>query len=129
MTVQPMKMALICAHCCPVGNLGAKDTGGMNVYVRELASHLGSQGHLVDIYTRVHDPNDDQVVEISDNARLIHLQAGDFEDIHKLMVRTSSATWRTSAGNTTCVTTWSSATTGSQAGQASCCNVGGMSRT
>ncbi|MBL7165885.1 MAG: glycosyltransferase [Dehalococcoidales bacterium] len=88
MTVRPMKLALLCAHSCPVGNLGAKDTGGMNVYVRELASHLGRQGHLVDVYTRVHDPNDDQVVEIGDNARLIHLRAGDFEDIHKLMVYT-----------------------------------------
>ncbi len=86
MTVRPMKLALLCAHSCPVGNLGAKDTGGMNVYVRELASHLGRQGHLVDIYTRVHDPNDDQVVELGDNARLIHLRAGDVEDIHKLMV-------------------------------------------
>jgi D-inositol-3-phosphate glycosyltransferase len=86
MTVRTMKLALLCAHSCPVGNLGAKDTGGMNVYVRELASHLGRQGHLVDIYTRVHDPNDDQVVEIGENTRLIHLRAGDVEDIHKLMV-------------------------------------------
>jgi D-inositol-3-phosphate glycosyltransferase len=86
MTVRKMKLALLCAHSCPVGNLGGKDTGGMNVYVRELASHLGKQGHLVDIYTRVHDPNDDQVVEIGDNAQLIHLRAGDVEDIHKLLV-------------------------------------------
>jgi len=86
MTVRMMKLALLCAHSCPMGNLGARDTGGMNVYVRELASHLGRQGHLVDIYTRVHDSNDDQVVEIGDNARLIHLRAGDVEDIHKLMV-------------------------------------------
>jgi D-inositol-3-phosphate glycosyltransferase len=63
-------------HSCPVGELGTKDTGGMNVYVRELASQLGQRGHHIDIYTRVHDPKDPQVIRINDNARVIHLKAG-----------------------------------------------------
>lgn len=81
-----LKLALLSVHSCPVGNLGGKDTGGMNVYVRELAYQLGQQGHIVDVYTRVHDPNDPQIVEIGQNARLIHLKAGEVEDIHKLLV-------------------------------------------
>lgn len=81
-----LRIALISAHSCPVGNLGGKDTGGMNVYVRELAHELGKQGHLVDVYTRVHDPKDPQIIDIGPNARLIHLKAGELEDSHKLVV-------------------------------------------
>jgi D-inositol-3-phosphate glycosyltransferase len=58
----------------------------MNVYVRELARELGRRGHRVDVYARAHDPTDDQIVELGENARLIHLQAGEVEDIHKLVV-------------------------------------------
>ncbi|MGQ9573093.1 MAG: glycosyltransferase [Dehalococcoidia bacterium] len=58
----------------------------MNVYVRELARELGRQGHWVDVYARAHDPTDDQIVELGENARLIHLEAGEVEDIHKLAV-------------------------------------------
>jgi D-inositol-3-phosphate glycosyltransferase len=81
-----LRIAMLSAHSCPVGKLGAKDTGGMSVYIRELAHELGKQGHLVDIYTRVHDPNDHQIYVLGQNARLIHLTAGREEGIHKLAV-------------------------------------------
>jgi D-inositol-3-phosphate glycosyltransferase len=77
---------MLSVHSCPTKRLGGKDTGGMSVYIRELARQLGRRGHRVDIYTRAHDPADDQIVELTENARLIHLQAGDVEDIHKLAV-------------------------------------------
>jgi len=77
---------MLSVHSCPVGNLGAKDTGGMSVYVREIARELGKQGILVDVYTRVHDPKDNQIVELGQNARIIHLRAGDGKDMHKLAV-------------------------------------------
>ena len=80
------RMAMLCVHSCPIGNLGAKDTGGMSVYVREIARELGKLGLLVDIYTRVHDPKDNQILELGQNARLIHLRAGEDEDMHKLAV-------------------------------------------
>jgi len=81
-----LRIAMLSAHSCPVGKLGAKDTGGMSVYVLELARELGKCGHLVDIYTRVHDPKDKQIYELGPNARLIHLKAGKDEEIHKLAV-------------------------------------------
>ncbi len=81
-----LRIVMLSVHSCPIGNLGAKDTGGMSVYIRELAYELGKQGHLVDIYTRVHDPNDRQIYEFGQNARLIHLRAGEDEEIHKLAV-------------------------------------------
>jgi D-inositol-3-phosphate glycosyltransferase len=58
----------------------------MSVYIRELAVELGKLGHSVDIFTRVHDPNDGQIDELGQNARLIHLKAGDGEEMHKLVL-------------------------------------------
>ena len=86
MPTSQLRIAMLSVHSCPVGNLGAKDTGGMSVYIRELAHELGKQGHLVDVYTRVHDPRDPQIVSLGQNARLIHLRAGEDEAIHKLLV-------------------------------------------
>jgi len=86
MPVSQLRIAMLSAHSCPVGKLGTKDTGGMSVYIRELAGELGKKGHLVDIYTRVHDPQDRQIYELNPNARLIHLRAGEDEEIHKLAV-------------------------------------------
>jgi len=86
MAANHLSIAMLSVHSCPVGNLGTKDTGGMSVYIRELARELGKQGHLVDVYTRVHDPRDGQTYELGQNARLIHLRAGEDEEIHKLAV-------------------------------------------
>lgn len=86
MVANQLRIAMLSVHSCPVGNLGAKDTGGMSVYVREVAQELGKQGFLVDVYTRVHDPKDKQVIELGRNARLIHLRAGEDESMHKLAV-------------------------------------------
>jgi D-inositol-3-phosphate glycosyltransferase len=84
MSVSQLRIAMLSAHSCPVGKLGTKDTGGMSVYIREIACELGRQGHSVDIYTRVHDRQDRQIYELSRNARLIHLRAGEDEEIQKL---------------------------------------------
>ncbi len=86
MPASQLRIAMLSVHSCPVGTLGAKDTGGMSVYIRELARELGQQGHLVDVYTRVHDPKDPQIINLGQNARLIHLRAGEDEEIHKLAV-------------------------------------------
>jgi len=86
MAASQLRIAMLSVHSCPIGSLGAKDTGGMSVYIRELARELGKHGHSVDVYTRVHDPRDGQTYELGQNARLIHLRAGEDEDIHKLAV-------------------------------------------
>ncbi len=74
---------MLSVHSCPLGQLGGRDTGGMNVYVRELARALGEQGHRVDIYTRAHDVRDKQVYFPGRNVRLIHIRAGGLEDMGK----------------------------------------------
>ena len=53
MPASQLRIAMLSAHSCPVGQLGAKDTGGMSVYIVELARELGKQGHLVDVYSWV----------------------------------------------------------------------------
>ncbi len=81
-----MDIALLSIHSCPLGRLGSKDTGGMSVYVRELSRELGKRGHHVDVFTRLHDPRDGQVVPLGENARLIHLRVGEMREIPKLDV-------------------------------------------
>jgi D-inositol-3-phosphate glycosyltransferase len=81
-----LKIAALSVHSCPIGKLGSKDTGGMSVYIRELARELGKRGHIIDIYTRAHDPDEAQIVKLGENARVIHLHAGEVEPIDKLAV-------------------------------------------
>ncbi|MBR61382.1 MAG: glycosyl transferase family 1 [Dehalococcoidia bacterium] len=71
------RVAFLSLHGCPVARLGEKDTGGMNVYLKETAKHLGKLGIKIDVYTRVHDPNDEEVIQLGINARVIHLKAGE----------------------------------------------------
>jgi D-inositol-3-phosphate glycosyltransferase len=86
MTENKLKIAIIAAHSCPVGDLGTKDTGGMSVYIRELARELGKKGHSIDIYTRVHDPADPRIEDLAEGVRLIHLKAGREAKIQKMDV-------------------------------------------
>ncbi len=70
------RLAVMSFHGCPVARLGEKDTGGMNVYVLQMAKELARRGNRVDVFTRCHDPRDPQIVELCEGARVIHLNAG-----------------------------------------------------
>ena len=74
MVAQQIRVAMLSVHSCPLGNPGTKDTGGMSVYIQELVSELAAQGLLVDVYTRIHNPKDAQIIELGYNTRLIHLE-------------------------------------------------------
>ena len=39
-----LTVAMLSVHTCPLAALGGKETGGMNVYVREVASALAQAG-------------------------------------------------------------------------------------
>jgi len=78
-----MRIAQLSVHGCPLRPLGKGDAGGMNLYVRELSRELGRRGHKVDVFTRWHDPKEPEVMGIGENARLIHVVAGEEEDIPK----------------------------------------------
>ena len=78
------RIAMFSIHSSPIGELGTKNTGGMSVYIRELARHLGTFGHRVDIYTRLNGTPHNQIIDLYDNVRLIHLSAGNNGHVHKL---------------------------------------------
>jgi D-inositol-3-phosphate glycosyltransferase len=48
----------------------------MSVCIRELAREIGRCGHRVDIYTRLSDPQSQEVIDLHENVRLIHLKTG-----------------------------------------------------
>ena len=84
-----LRLAILSFHGCPVARLGEKDTGGMNVYVMQLARELGRRGNQVDVFTRTHDPNDPQIVPLGDGARVIHLKAGGYSDTKETLYETT----------------------------------------
>lgn len=64
-------------HTSPLAALGGKETGGMNVYVRELARKLGARGWQVDVYTRRQDERAPEVQAPPELAcRVIQIPAG-----------------------------------------------------
>jgi D-inositol-3-phosphate glycosyltransferase len=72
-----MRIALISFHTSPLAMLGGKDTGGMNVFVRETARELARRGHLVDVFTRSTSPQALRIDQrIAPGVRVIHVPAG-----------------------------------------------------
>ncbi|MGE5374752.1 MAG: glycosyltransferase [Bacteroidota bacterium] len=72
-----LRIAMISYHTCPLATLGGKDTGGMNVYVRELTRQLGQMGIHVDVFTRSQDDHVPHVLhELGYGNRVVHVPAG-----------------------------------------------------
>ena len=71
-----LRIAMISVHSCPLAPLGGKETGGMNVYIRELSRELARKGNHVDIFTRSQQETIPTVVTYQKNVRVIHLKAG-----------------------------------------------------
>jgi D-inositol-3-phosphate glycosyltransferase len=70
-------IAMLSVHTCPLAMLGGKETGGMNVYVRDLSRELARRGHHVDVFTRSQDPTISRVTtSLGHGARVIHVPAG-----------------------------------------------------
>lgn len=72
-----INVAMLSYHTCPLATLGGKDTGGMNVYVRELTRHLGGLGVHVDVFTRSQDEHVPHVLhDLGYGNRVVHVPAG-----------------------------------------------------
>ena len=71
-----MKIAFISYWSCPLTRLGVLASGGMNVYVMNLANYLGLSGHQVDIYTRNHGQVDTKNTFTHKNVKVVHLSSG-----------------------------------------------------
>ena len=70
------RIAMLSVHACPLAKLGGRDSGGMNVYVRELARTLGRSGTQVDVFTRWREKYDPRIQQLGPNARVIHIESG-----------------------------------------------------
>ncbi len=72
-----LRIAMISYHTCPLATLGGKDTGGMNVYVRDLTRELGRMGIHVDVFTRSQDEHVPHVLhDLGYGNRVVHIPAG-----------------------------------------------------
>ncbi|RLC93561.1 MAG: glycosyltransferase family 1 protein, partial [Chloroflexi bacterium] len=82
-----LHIAMLSVHTCPLATLGGKETGGMNVYVRDLARELARRGHRVDVYTRSQDADAPRISnELGPGARVIHIPAGPEHPYNKHLV-------------------------------------------
>lgn len=68
-----MRIAMLSLHSCPLDVPGRRDTGGMNVYVHQLARYLGEKGNPVDIFTTSHPGDSGESAKPCRNVRLVHL--------------------------------------------------------
>ena len=77
-------IAMLSVHTSPLDNPGrTKDAGGMNVYIRELATELGRLGNPVNICNRQTHEQTPKIVQLAPNVRVIQIHAGPKSPLHK----------------------------------------------
>jgi D-inositol-3-phosphate glycosyltransferase len=76
-------LAILSLHTSPLAQPGSGDGGGMNVYVRSLASALARAGVACDVYTRAEHPAQPRVVVLEPSFRVIHIEAGPQTPVEK----------------------------------------------
>jgi len=72
----PPRVGLLSVHTSPLERPGAGDSGGMNVYLSSLASHLVRRGVTVDVFTRATGADLPPSVAVEDGITVHHLDAG-----------------------------------------------------
>jgi D-inositol-3-phosphate glycosyltransferase len=79
------RIAVISMHTSPTASLGKNANGGLNVYVREVASAFSDRGIATDIFTRQQSPDDPAVESLAPLSRVIYLAAGNGLDKYSLI--------------------------------------------
>jgi D-inositol-3-phosphate glycosyltransferase len=69
-------IAVVSVHTSPLARPGTRDSGGMNVYIRQLSHEMGRRAHTMDIFTRRTDPDTPEVTVIDERTRVIQIDAG-----------------------------------------------------
>ncbi|MDQ3107004.1 MAG: glycosyltransferase, partial [Actinomycetota bacterium] len=70
-------------HTSPLAQPGTGDGGGMNVYVRELATALARAGVRCDVYTRAIDGDQAPIVSVEPGLAVHHVPAGPLRPVAK----------------------------------------------
>jgi D-inositol-3-phosphate glycosyltransferase len=73
------RVAVLSLHTSPLAQPGSGDSGGMNVYVRELVSSLAQAGVECTTYTRASRPGLPDVVQVEPGHRVVHIPAGPYD--------------------------------------------------
>jgi D-inositol-3-phosphate glycosyltransferase len=71
-----LRIAMLSLHSSPLTQAGVGDSGGMNVYVRELVSSLAQAGMHTDVYVRRWDSDLADEVLVEPGFRVVHVDAG-----------------------------------------------------
>jgi D-inositol-3-phosphate glycosyltransferase len=71
-----MNVVVLSMHTSPLAQPGTGDGGGMNVYVRELATALARAGVVCDVYTRADRPGLNATVNVEPGFRVHHVETG-----------------------------------------------------
>lgn len=69
-------IALISVHGDPSAEIGKEEAGGQNVYVRKVGEALARQGWQVDMFTRLADAHQPNIIQHSDRCRTVRIAAG-----------------------------------------------------
>jgi D-inositol-3-phosphate glycosyltransferase len=70
------RIAVISMHTSPTASLGQNANGGLNVYVRQVASAFSDRGIATDIFTRKQSGEDPDFEPLAPRSRVIYLPAG-----------------------------------------------------
>lgn len=76
------RLAVLAYHSSPLGAPGEGDSGGMTVYVRDLAAAFARRGVQTDVYTRS-DGSGRPVTSLGTGVRVISIEAGPRERLSK----------------------------------------------
>jgi D-inositol-3-phosphate glycosyltransferase len=80
---RPLTVVVLCMHTSPLAQPGTGDGGGMNVYVRELATSMARVGVQCEVYTRKDDPMLPDSVSVEPGFRVHYVEAGDVAPVEK----------------------------------------------
>lgn len=69
-------LAVLSLHTSPLAQPGTGDSGGMNVYVRELAGALAQAGVRTEVFVRRWAEDLPDVVDVEPGFRVVHIDAG-----------------------------------------------------
>jgi D-inositol-3-phosphate glycosyltransferase len=77
------RAAVLSVHTSPIDQPGTGDSGGMNVYIRSVATRLEERGVDVDLFTRCRGGVDHETKHLTKHAHVVSIKAGPCEPIPK----------------------------------------------
>jgi len=72
------RIGVLSMHTSPLDQAGTGDSGGLNIYVRELAASMALSGIGCDIYVRRTSREVPEIVELQSGVNVIQIEAGPF---------------------------------------------------